>query len=571
MRKALPVVVLAMLIAVPALAQTSPAETVPFDHWAYDAVQQVCEAGVIIGYPDGTFKGERAMTRYEFAMAISRLLDKMKEIEAQEGVAGEQGPQGEPGEKGEKGDKGEPGEQGPPGEVDYAKVTEIVNKLLEEFKDELADLKGDVEGIQTDLYDLGDRLTWVEEQLGGPEVTGWLDFRMGLVGDDLDLDHEMDALTAKVGVAGDITDDLYGNLTVKARDSYAPNDGYYSNDLWLDEAYVRFATGSMQWTVGRQNLAYGCGLVVDSDRQSLQGVRGEWPGFLGTGLDIEWFAGNADEVQEAYDFARTPDADALPHELPPNFVAEDADGYLALRASYGAPSWQLGGNYLVSGVSRQNVITYPGGIAYPNLINDETAYSVDFWAEIWDREIFFEAARIKEHANRPVAPHISDPMAYMGSVELWESDNFKLTGFYSDVDAEYDIYYSSINPYYEVLDWRAPAGAYIPWERWLRRPPVLTNFEVMGGTLQFNLAGLPFEVCYYSLDTNGVGYWSPFDPTSNSHQVTTLGYDTLYGVKVVKEVADGVDVGLTWAHQAAADSSSYDDQDLVQAGVTVGF
>jgi hypothetical protein len=58
----------------PRFAQTSPADTVPFEHWAYDAVQQLVDAGIIIGYPDGTFKGDRAMTRYEFAMAISRLL-----------------------------------------------------------------------------------------------------------------------------------------------------------------------------------------------------------------------------------------------------------------------------------------------------------------------------------------------------------------------------------------------------------------------------------------------------------------------------------------------------------------
>ena len=62
-------------IALPALAASNPAETVPFDHWAYDAVQKLVDQGIIIGYPDGTFRGNRAMTRYEFAMAISRLLD----------------------------------------------------------------------------------------------------------------------------------------------------------------------------------------------------------------------------------------------------------------------------------------------------------------------------------------------------------------------------------------------------------------------------------------------------------------------------------------------------------------
>jgi hypothetical protein len=43
-------------------------------HWAYDAVQKLVEAGMIIGYPDDTFKGGRGMTRYEFAAALVRLL-----------------------------------------------------------------------------------------------------------------------------------------------------------------------------------------------------------------------------------------------------------------------------------------------------------------------------------------------------------------------------------------------------------------------------------------------------------------------------------------------------------------
>ncbi|MBP5738796.1 MAG: S-layer homology domain-containing protein, partial [Abditibacteriota bacterium] len=47
---------------------------VPTDHWAYDAVNQLQRVGIIVGYPDGTFGGKRAMTRYEFAVAIARLL-----------------------------------------------------------------------------------------------------------------------------------------------------------------------------------------------------------------------------------------------------------------------------------------------------------------------------------------------------------------------------------------------------------------------------------------------------------------------------------------------------------------
>jgi FtsZ-binding cell division protein ZapB len=55
-------------------AASGPFADVPADHWAYQAVDTLQKAGIVIGYPDGTYGGKRAMTRYEFAVAIARLL-----------------------------------------------------------------------------------------------------------------------------------------------------------------------------------------------------------------------------------------------------------------------------------------------------------------------------------------------------------------------------------------------------------------------------------------------------------------------------------------------------------------
>ena len=104
MRKMLTAAVVLALVtlALPAFAASSPAETVPFDHWAYDAVQKLVDEGIIIGYPKThEFKGDRAMTRYEFAMAISRLME----------WPGLGGGAGVAGTKGDKGD-GSPGPRG---------------------------------------------------------------------------------------------------------------------------------------------------------------------------------------------------------------------------------------------------------------------------------------------------------------------------------------------------------------------------------------------------------------------------------------------------------------------------
>jgi hypothetical protein len=571
MRKTVATLAMALLIAVPVFA--SPADTVPFDHWAYDAVAQLVDAGIIIGYPDGTFKGDRAMTRYEFAMAISRLLSQLPEggpgtpgTQGPVGPAGPQGPAGPAGPQGPAGPAGPAGPPGPAGTIDEARIAEIVNRLLDEFKDELADLKEDVEYLQNDVYDLSDRLNWVESQLGGPQVTGWLDWRMGLVGDDIDLDHEFDNLTARVGIAGDISDDVYGAIMLQARDGNNPNDNYGLNALYLDEAYVRFNSDIVSpatWTFGRQNLAYGLGLVVDSDRQSLQGVRAECPSFLDSGVSIEWFAGNADEVSDEYQFAP---------------VHGDADGYFAARAAYNGSKFSLGVNALLSGVARENAVDYNVNGPNPALINDEKAYSVDLWANLWGRDLYVEAARIEEHANRPTMPGergvstAENPAAIMATLDLWKTDDFRLTGFFSDADAEYDIYYSAINPYYEILDNSGPAGAYIPWERWLRRPLVMPNLEVIGGQLMVRLGTVPFQIAYYSLENNS-DYWNPHDPNrgdDNPYYLNGLFYDELYSVDVTKSINDTVDLVVTYAHQSAA-SDLYEDLDLIQAGVQVPF
>ncbi|AKI97022.1 S-layer homology domain-containing protein [Kosmotoga pacifica] len=48
---------------------------VPEDHWAYDAVMKATSAGLLQGFPDGTYRGNDAVTRYQLAMAIAKLLD----------------------------------------------------------------------------------------------------------------------------------------------------------------------------------------------------------------------------------------------------------------------------------------------------------------------------------------------------------------------------------------------------------------------------------------------------------------------------------------------------------------
>ncbi len=122
---------LGMLIAAAVLASATPVfastfSDVPTDHWAYDAIDYLQYAGLVEGYPDGTFKGDRPFTRYEMAMVIARVFTKIQDWQAmnQGGM--------------------------PPldGSADLSEVYVRLDRLADEFRDELADLGTRVTAVE---------------------------------------------------------------------------------------------------------------------------------------------------------------------------------------------------------------------------------------------------------------------------------------------------------------------------------------------------------------------------------------------------------------------------------------
>jgi polyhydroxyalkanoate synthesis regulator phasin len=71
------------------LAQNSFPD-VPPDSYAADAVSQLVELGIVNGFPDGTFRGNEAFTRYQAALVVSRLLDVIEENSAAAGALSEE-------------------------------------------------------------------------------------------------------------------------------------------------------------------------------------------------------------------------------------------------------------------------------------------------------------------------------------------------------------------------------------------------------------------------------------------------------------------------------------------------
>ncbi len=65
-------------------AAANPFSDVPADHWAYDAVAELADEGVIEGYGDGTYRGQNEITRYEMAQMVAKAMAKEDQVNAQQ-------------------------------------------------------------------------------------------------------------------------------------------------------------------------------------------------------------------------------------------------------------------------------------------------------------------------------------------------------------------------------------------------------------------------------------------------------------------------------------------------------
>ncbi len=549
---------------------------VPRDHWAYDAVKKLVEAGIIVGYPDGLFHGDRAMTRYEFAMALSRLLDYYGQSGAP-GPAGPQGPRGEPGPAGPqgppgpmgppgpRGPAGPPGPQGPPGppgKIDDARIRELIGKLLDEFRDEIAVVRGQVDGAARDISALGSRVEALERK--PTRVSGYIDYRIGMAG-DITGDDLFDALCAKLTARHAFDERTEAVLSIKVIDDLQPNavlgryvreatpwtnypygesqaylgpDGYGQGLFWLDEAYLRLRRGHNTWTIGRQFFRFGLGCMVNNSRRAIQAVRWHRERFLDDELALDVIAGGG-----SYDL------EGIPPEV------SKADFYCAARLEYRRPRWAIAFNWLPDGVGQEDV------------------YGGDIWIRLGGpnhrpRNLWFEYARMRHHNNRPLWHGSNPSTAMMGIVDLVRTPRCWLQGFYSQADAEYDVIYSQLHPYWEVLQ-RRPAPNMIPWEHWLRTPPLYSNLEIYGGTLGWNLGSVPVEFTYYKLSKLS-DWWM-------SSELDGLYFDTLWSIRARVPITESLRATVTYAREesvggsVAARLGGLPDQEILYTGIELSF
>ena len=223
MKKLLALVAVFALVAfaAPAFA-ANPFVDVPMNHWAYDAISQLAAKGIIQGYPDGTYRGNHPMTRYEMSMLVARALATVDM------------------EKASKED------------------VEMLKKLVVEFKDELEAL-----GVRVDALD--ERVAVLEENLGGWKFWGelrldakWTDEENGAYGVGNDTDFDLNRFR------------LWMSRQIDDKTTVTMRMGKDGADNHVDWEYY-YATIQMPWdswlNVGLWNFDWEdeAGLYIDND------------------------------------------------------------------------------------------------------------------------------------------------------------------------------------------------------------------------------------------------------------------------------------------------------------------
>ncbi len=140
-----PAIVSPRLIAAAQAQDSTNFSDVPRDHWAYAALQKLAGAGVLEGYPpEGEFRGQQSMTRYEFAVAFARLSDSV--------------PIADPPDKSNIGARLNSLESRSPPDISRAQIDDLLAALRREFRPELTRLGARVGTLETRAQALENRV-----------------------------------------------------------------------------------------------------------------------------------------------------------------------------------------------------------------------------------------------------------------------------------------------------------------------------------------------------------------------------------------------------------------------------
>lgn len=223
-------------------AENNPFSSVPTNHWAYQSVNKLVKAGLIDGYGDGDFRGDKPITRYEMASLVAKAMSNEEKADA--GLKSE------------------------------------LTKLEGEFSDE--------------LKNLGVRVTTLEKNQPNFKMNGSFDIRYTAK-------EFPDANASGVKKGSDVKEEyrlrLNGEAKIDNKTTFgmrlvnnAPNGSNFGNNTWttfgkpdngqnsssfrLDRVFLTTKLGISDITAGRQALKLDANdLLVDSGAYSFDGVK----------------------------------------------------------------------------------------------------------------------------------------------------------------------------------------------------------------------------------------------------------------------------------------------------------
>ena len=208
MKKILALAAVAALTAGVSAYAANPFSDVSTDDWAYQAISDLSDQGVVEGYPDGTFKGERNMTRYELAQIIARLMAKEDQLNAEQQAT--------------------------------------LDKLAGEYADELANL--------------GVRVSNLEKKVGNLYWSG--DARMRYQSSSSDSVADKWNGRMRINVKGQVNDATYVQGQMTTQMDFKGDNGKSATkangDTFMSQLYVNHNFGEdVAVRLGRQPLAFG--------------------------------------------------------------------------------------------------------------------------------------------------------------------------------------------------------------------------------------------------------------------------------------------------------------------------
>jgi hypothetical protein len=221
-----------LLVSVSGVAlAANPFTDVPANHWAYQAIAGLAKAGIVDGYGDGTFRGDKLITRYEMAEIVAKAM------------ANE--------------DKANPQQKA---EID---------KLAAEFR--------------TELDNLGVRVSALESKVGNIQLSGSTYVRYQTLDDNKVAENKFHSLyshlefdaTAKInadwtaGISWETWRDFYkdsGKAKVSANTAWGHDPkNPYPGSFDVTTAYVKGPVAGTTMTAGKFENLFGTGLIFDDN------------------------------------------------------------------------------------------------------------------------------------------------------------------------------------------------------------------------------------------------------------------------------------------------------------------